>query len=81
MRLLFFIFIILATKYCPAQDTLKLKPVSSLILLKEIPKQTTHSTPGSMTLPKHIQGKFCDFEDQIQRKKIPLNFSLGEGKY
>jgi hypothetical protein len=32
-------------------------------------------------MPKYIQGKFCDFEDKIQKKKIPLDFSLGKTKY
>lgn len=32
-------------------------------------------------MPKYIQGKFCDFEDKIQKKKIPLDFSLGKSKY
>jgi hypothetical protein len=32
-------------------------------------------------MPKYKQGKFCDFEDKIQRKKVPLNFNLGNSKY
>jgi hypothetical protein len=32
-------------------------------------------------MPKYKQGKFCDFEDKIQKKKVPLNFNLGNSKY
>ena len=24
---------------------------------------------------------FCDFEDQLNRKKVPIDFSLGNSKY
>lgn len=31
--------------------------------------------------PKYKQGFFCDFEDMLHRKRIPVNFSLGNSKY
>lgn len=32
-------------------------------------------------IPTYKQGFFCDFEDNIQKKKVPLNFQLGNQKY
>lgn len=31
--------------------------------------------------PKYKQGFFCNFEDQLNRKKVPIDFSLGNNKY
>jgi hypothetical protein len=31
--------------------------------------------------PKYRQGFFCNFEDRLNRKKVPLDFSLGKSKY
>ena len=31
--------------------------------------------------PKYKQGVICNFEDQLNRKKVPLNFQLGNSKY
>ncbi|MCB9033381.1 MAG: hypothetical protein H6553_06055 [Chitinophagales bacterium] len=35
----------------------------------------------SFKVPQFKQGFFCNFEDNIQKKKIPLNFQLGNQKY
>jgi len=31
--------------------------------------------------PQYKQGFFCNFEDQLNRKKVPIDFSLGNSKY
>ncbi len=32
-------------------------------------------------MPPYKQGIICNFEDKLNRKKIPLDFSLGNSKY
>lgn len=50
----------------------------SLLLVKTAKPQ---SDSIKYTTPKHKQGFFCNFEDQLNRKKVPIDFSLGNSKY
>lgn len=80
---LFFIIGFTMQNIVHAQDTLYLKKheiisTQSLLLLKET---NNKSDSTQFKTPKYIQGFFCNFEDQLHRKKIPLNFSLGNSKY
>lgn len=65
-----------------AQDTIAVKKLISLnssnFIYTKIPTTKDSTT---IPIPKHIQGFFCNFEDQLHRKKVPLNFSLGNSKY
>ncbi len=65
------------------QDTLVNKKTNvlntqTLLSVKTAP-QPTDST--QFITPKYKQGFFCNFEDQLNRKKVPLDFSLGKSKY
>lgn len=74
-------FVALAILLLPAafgQDSLRLKHTlntQSLLLLHPKNDSTSFKTP------KYKQGFFCNFEDQLNRKKVPLDFSLGNSKY
>ena len=50
----------------------------SMLLVKTAKPQTDSI---KYTTPKHKQGFFCNFEDQLNRKKVPIDFSLGNSKY
>ncbi len=63
-----------------AQDSLMLKKkmlvnIGNLIVLDSMKKN------ASFKMPQYKQGFFCNFEDQLNRKKVPLNFNLGNSKY
>lgn len=74
--------LLLITRLVVAQDTITVKkPInlnSSNFIYTKLPAKSDSST---IKIPKYQQGFFCNFEDQIQRKKVPLNFSLGNNKY
>lgn len=58
----------------PTGDTLTQR-VQSVVFVQH--KTTTVATPLSLPgIPQPIQGFFCNFEYQIQRKKVPLDFGL-----
>ncbi|MFN8295271.1 MAG: hypothetical protein U0T69_03700 [Chitinophagales bacterium] len=62
------------------QDTLSVKKLNTQsFLLVKTDKIKQDST--SFKTPKHKQGIFCDFEDKLNRKKVPIDFSLGNSKY
>ncbi|HRH58214.1 MAG TPA: hypothetical protein PLS10_11205 [Chitinophagales bacterium] len=67
----------------PAQDSLHVKKKEVLntqsILLIKTNNLKTDST--QFKTPKYKQGFFCNFEDQLNRKKVPIDFSLGKSKY
>ncbi len=46
---------------------------NSILFLNE--KRDTHKVVG-WTIPPHQQGFFCDWEDALKRKKIPIDFGL-----
>lgn len=58
---------------------------SARVALPQKPELLFRTTPpkDSVTFktPKYKQGFFCDFEDMLHRKRIPVNFSLGNSKY
>ncbi len=65
-----------------AQDTVAIK--NNHLPLKSIAWQPCHpkkEIKSMLKIPKHKQGFFCNFEDQLNRKKIPLDFSLGKNIY
>ncbi len=63
-----------------AQDTLSVKKLNTQsFLLVKTDKIKQDST--SFKTPKHKQGIICDFEDKLNRKKVPIDFSLGNSKY
>ena len=69
--------------YLQAQDstitkTNKFMNTQSMLLVKTAKPQTDSI---KYTTPKHKQGFFCNFEDQLNRKKVPIDFSLGNSKY
>lgn len=63
-----------------AQDSLRVKKMNlQSILMVNTTTEKTDST--SFKTPKYKQGIFCDFEDKLNRKKVPIDFSLGKSKY
>ena len=56
----------------------KVMNTQSMLLVKTAKPQTDSI---KYTTPKHKQGFFCNFEDQLNRKKVPIDFSLGNSKY
>jgi hypothetical protein len=63
--------------YSASQDTIPKNPAFLFI-------PASHSIKLDSTtykIPRYKQGVICDFEDQLNRKKIPLNFQLGNSKY
>lgn len=69
--------------YLQAQDSIAIKSnigmnTQSMLLLKTA---KTKSDSINFVTPKHKQGFFCNFEDQLNRKKVPIDFSLGNSKY
>ncbi len=58
----------------PAGDSIS--SIRQSILFK---KEQTIPAPSNqllLVIPPPTQGFFCNFEDQIQRKKVPLDFGL-----
>lgn len=77
------VFLIFSLLFLNAQDTIsvmnknKLNTQSILAIKSENIKQDS----TQFKTPKYKQGFFCDFEDQLNRKKVPIDFSLGNSKY
>lgn len=66
-----------------AQDTLNVKK-NNILNTQTLLSVNTESQPSDSSqfkTPKYKQGFFCDFEDQMNRKKVPIDFSLGNSKY
>lgn len=83
MRILFFISIFYFSFLVNAQDSIsvkKQKPINtqSILLVKTNP---TKQDSSNFKIPKYKQGFFCNFEDNLNRKKVPIDFSLGNSKY
>ena len=74
-------FILLNTLF--SQDSLFVKKKvilsSQSILLVKVEKTKSDST--QFKTPKYKQGFFCNFEDNLNKKKVPIDFSLGNSKY
>jgi hypothetical protein len=47
----------------------------SILLVKTKADSTQFKTP------KFKQGFFCNFEDRLNKRKVPIDFSLGKNKY
>ncbi len=65
-----------------AQDSLSVRPGhlnAQSILFADTQKQKQDS--AIFKTPVYRQGFFCNFEDQLNRKKVPIDFSLGNSKY
>lgn len=67
----------------PAQDSLHVKKkevlnTQSILLIKT---NNLKTDSNQFKTPKYKQGFFCNFEDQLNRKKVPIDFSLGKSKY
>ncbi|MCB0507467.1 MAG: hypothetical protein R2739_06760 [Chitinophagales bacterium] len=71
------------TMFSYAQDTLVQKLPNQLMAIsfKQSFQQATTIDSLKMKIPKYKQGIICDFEDKLNRKKIPLDFSLGKNQY
>lgn len=68
--------------FIQAQDssTVQKKTINTQsMLFVNTDKQQQDST--QFKVPKFKQGFFCNFEDQLNRKKVPIDFSLGKSKY
>lgn len=82
MRILVLIVGIMTFVFLQAQDTLLVKKDNILnaqsILFVNTDKQQDST---QFKIPKYRQGFFCNFEDQLNRKKVPIDFSLGKSKY
>lgn len=51
-------------------------PKPSVVFRDKTPRDTVQ-----YKAPAYRQGVICNFEDQLNRKKVPLNFQLGNSKY
>lgn len=75
------VFVLLKTMF--PQDSLSLKKKEVLssqsILMVKVEKTKSDST--QFKTPKYKQGFFCNFEDNLNRKKVPIDFNLGNSKY
>jgi hypothetical protein len=77
------VFSFLVSVLLQAQDSLTVKKnnmlnTQSILLVKtDVVKQDS----TQFKTPKYKQGIFCNFEDQLNRKKVPIDFSLGKSKY
>jgi hypothetical protein len=83
MNYFFSIALIFCWIFSTAQDTFMVKKkvvisAQSILLVKTTP---TKQDSINFKTPKYKQGFFCDFEDQLNRKKVPIDFSLGKSKY
>ncbi len=79
--ILLFTFMLAAS--AQGQDSLSVKINGVLntqsILMVKTDKVKQDST--QFKTPQFKQGFFCNFEDQLNRKKVPIDFSLGKSKY
>ena len=69
--------------FSTTQDTFTVRKkvvisAQSILLVKTTP---TKQDSINFKTPKYKQGFFCNFEDQLNRKKVPIDFSLGKSKY
>ena len=83
MKKLISILSIISFLQLQAQDSLAIKKKEilssqSILLVKTTP---TKQDSTNFKIPKFKQGFFCNFEDQLNRKKVPIDFSLGKSKY
>lgn len=58
--------------------SLKALNTQSILLVNPVGNKTDST---QFQIPKYRQGFFCNFEDQLNRKKVPIDFSLGNSKY
>lgn len=74
-------FILLNKLFCQDSSTVKKKEIlsSQSILMVKVAKTKSDST--QFKTPKYKQGFFCNFEDNLNKKKVPIDFSLGNSKY
>mgnify|MGYP000850243493 FL=1 len=74
-------FILLNTLFSQDSSTVKKKEIlsSQSILMVKVAKTKSDST--QFKTPKYKQGFFCNFEDNLNKKKVPIDFSLGNSKY
>ncbi len=82
MRTSGLLFTLIAGGVLQAQDSLSVKQLplnAQRILLADTQKQKQDS--ATFKTPSYKQGFFCNFEDQLNRKKVPIDFSLGNSKY
>ena len=83
MNYFFSISLIFCWIFFTAQDTFTVRKkvvisAQSILLVKTTP---TKQDSINFKTPKYKQGFFCNFEDQLNRKKVPIDFSLGKSKY
>lgn len=83
MNYFFSISLIFCWIFSTAQDTFTARKkvvisAQSILLVKTTP---TKQDSINFKTPKYKQGFFCNFEDQLNRKKVPIDFSLGKSKY
>mgnify|MGYP000255199855 FL=1 len=83
MKIISFIFFLTSFLCLIAQDSILVKKkkvlsTQSMLLVKTVP---TKQDSINFKTPKYKQGFFCNFEDQLNRKKVPIDFSLGNSKY
>ena len=79
MRSIVLLMSLLFSNFVDAQDSTFIQSQLKNRVLKNninYPKDSI-----SFRVPKLKQGIICDFEDKLNRKKIPLNFSVGNFKY
>jgi hypothetical protein len=55
-------------------DSLTLGQKSNSILFRNENRDTLQTL--SWKIPPHQQGFFCDWEDALKRKKVPIDFGL-----
>ncbi len=66
----------------PAQDsTSKNGAFQGHLLIKVYQRPPVSCMTIHMPLLRYKQGVICNFEDQLNRKKVPFNFQLGNSKY
>jgi hypothetical protein len=66
-----------------AQDSLSVlkKDILNTQSLLNLKVNKIKSDSTQFETPKYKQGFFCNFEDQLNRKKVPIDFNLGNSKY
>lgn len=82
-KLVFFFLITVEIISINAQDTVVQKK-TNVLNTQTLLSVKTENQPADSTqfkTPKYKQGFFCNFEDQLNRKKVPIDFSLGKSKY
>lgn len=80
MKKLISIFLFFSIALIRAQDSTSLSK-NKILSSQSILLVKTKSDSTQFITPKFRQGFFCNFEDQLNRKKIPVDFSLGKSKY